>query len=98
MHPTTFIRLVTQKETRLSPEFAQAFLSNELQYSCPIWSEEEDGVRGDLDTSRPPDDLERAQARKINYMLNKARLKPGHRLLEIGTGWGSLAITVRVEF
>ncbi|KAF7330931.1 hypothetical protein MVEN_02432900 [Mycena venus] len=77
-----------------SNQLYQAFLSTELQYSCPIWSEVEDGgVRGDLDSSRPPEDLERAQTRKIKHMLNKARLKPGHRLLEIGTGWGSLAIT-----
>ncbi|KAJ7589045.1 S-adenosyl-L-methionine-dependent methyltransferase [Mycena floridula] len=75
-----------------SNDLYQSFLSEELQYSCPIWSEEEGGVRGDLDSIRPSRDLETAQARKISYMLNKARLQPGHRLLEIGTGWGSLAI------
>ncbi|OBZ79890.1 Tuberculostearic acid methyltransferase UfaA1 [Grifola frondosa] len=30
--------------------------------------------------------------RKIRHVLAKARIAPGHRLLEIGTGWGAMAI------
>lgn len=67
-----------------------------MMYSCPIWGKEEDGVRGDLEGHRRPGDLEDAQARKIAYILEKARLQPGDRLLEIGSGWGGLAIAVRV--
>lgn len=37
-------------------------------------------------------DLESAQHRKIATLLDRLDLKPGHRLLEIGCGWGSLAI------
>ncbi|PBK66981.1 S-adenosyl-L-methionine-dependent methyltransferase [Armillaria solidipes] len=70
----------------------KAFLSQEMQYSCPIWSDEEGGVRGDLTGRRSRGDLERAQQRKIEYVLKKARILPGHRVLEIGSGWGSLAI------
>lgn len=76
----------------------QAFLSTEMQYSCPIWGEEEGGVRGDLEGLRRPGDLESAQRRKIEYILRKARLRPGDRLLEIGSGWGGVAIAVRVNF
>jgi cyclopropane-fatty-acyl-phospholipid synthase len=36
--------------------------------------------------------LERAQRRKIGRLLDQARVGPGSRLLEIGTGWGELAI------
>lgn len=38
------------------------------------------------------DDLEAAQRRKISLLLDRLDLKPGMRLLEIGCGWGSLAI------
>jgi cyclopropane-fatty-acyl-phospholipid synthase len=38
------------------------------------------------------DDLEAAQRRKIAMLLDRLDLKPGNRMLEIGCGWGTLAI------
>lgn len=75
-------------------ETSQAFLSKEMQYSCPIWSENEGGVCGDLQGHRAIGDLEAAQVTKIDYIIRKARLRSGGRLLEIGSGWGSVAIAV----
>jgi cyclopropane-fatty-acyl-phospholipid synthase len=40
----------------------------------------------------PGDTLEAAQLRKIRSLLDRLELKPGDRLLEIGSGWGTLAI------
>ena len=40
----------------------------------------------------PGDDLEEGQRRKIATLLDRLELKPGDRLLEIGCGWGTLAI------
>ena len=40
----------------------------------------------------PGDTLEDAQHRKNEMLLNRLDLKPGQRLLEIGCGWGTLAI------
>jgi cyclopropane-fatty-acyl-phospholipid synthase len=40
----------------------------------------------------PDQPLEDAQRRKIALLLDRLQLKPGQRLLEIGCGWGSLAI------
>ena len=40
----------------------------------------------------PGDTLEAAQARKIDALLDRLSLSPCDRLLEIGCGWGSLAI------
>ena len=66
-----------------------------MMYSTALWSEAEGGVRGDLETGPRPGDLEAAQLRKIHHVLRKARVKPGSRLLEFGSGWGGLAIEVR---
>lgn len=40
----------------------------------------------------PDQPLEDAQLRKIGILLDRLELEPGRRLLEIGCGWGSLAI------
>jgi cyclopropane-fatty-acyl-phospholipid synthase len=39
-----------------------------------------------------PDALHRAQLRKLHHIIRKADIRPGHRVLEVGSGWGSLAI------
>ncbi|KAL0069874.1 hypothetical protein AAF712_003144 [Marasmius tenuissimus] len=35
-----------------------------------------------------------AQIRKLNHILLKAKVQPGNRVLEIGSGWGSMAIHI----
>jgi cyclopropane-fatty-acyl-phospholipid synthase len=94
---------------------AQAFLSQEMMYSCALWGPEEGGPRGDLDTQsvQSPTSstgtlvaadafsngaLEAAQARKIAHVLAALRLPRGGRLLEVGSGWGALAIAAAREF
>ncbi|TFY65970.1 hypothetical protein EVG20_g5119 [Dentipellis fragilis] len=76
-----------------SNELFKTFLSRDMMYSCALWGDEEGGVRGDL-VGRKQDnhDLESAQLRKIHHVLRKARVKPGSRVLEVGSGWGSMAI------
>ena len=65
-----------------------------MMYSCALWGPEEGGVEGDLLAGPSPGDLEAAQLRKIHHVLQKARVRPGQRLLEFGSGWGALAIEV----
>ncbi|KAL9935934.1 hypothetical protein V8E36_005511 [Tilletia maclaganii] len=38
------------------------------------------------------DDLEDSQIRKLRMHIERANIQPGHRVLEIGTGWGSFAM------
>ena len=61
-------------------------------YSCAIWGDAEGGPRGDLVQGPSPGDLEAAQTRKIHTLLAKARVRPGDRLLEFGSGWGAMSV------
>lgn len=81
-----------------SNELFKAFLSSEMMYSCALWADAEGGVRGDLFSSPTPGGLEAAQLRKIRHVLNKARVRPGHRVLEFGSGWGGLAIEAATSY
>ncbi|KAJ8509309.1 hypothetical protein ONZ45_g8522 [Pleurotus djamor] len=40
------------------------------------------------------EELHEAQLRKLRHILNKANILPGHRVLEIGSGWGSMAMLI----
>lgn len=95
---TALLRLkpFTHTQPRSLACLLQAFLSKEMMYSSALWGDEEGGVRGDVTHGPTPNDLEAAQQRKIHHVLKTARVKPGDRLLEFGTGWGGLAIEVRV--
>ena len=39
-----------------------------------------------------------AQARKLDYLCRKLRLRPGERMLDIGCGWGGLIIHAEREY
>jgi cyclopropane-fatty-acyl-phospholipid synthase len=69
----------------LSNDLFATFLDPTLTYSAAIF-EPLDGVTADWD------DLPSAQARKIDRLLDGCGVRPGTRLLEIGTGWGELAL------
>ncbi|BBH16862.1 cyclopropane-fatty-acyl-phospholipid synthase [Nocardioides baekrokdamisoli] len=70
----------------LSNDLFALFLDPTLMYSAALFRTDESG--------RPitGDDLETAQIRKIDAMLDLAEVGEGTRLLEIGSGWGALAI------
>ena len=70
----------------LSNELFAAFLDQTMSYSSAWFDTNADA---DVDTAT---DLEGAQLRKIDAMLDLARVGEGTRLLEIGSGWGALAI------
>jgi cyclopropane-fatty-acyl-phospholipid synthase len=50
------------------------------------------------DTTLPRDELHDAQVRKLNHIIAKARITPGQKVLEIGSGWGSMAILIAQRF
>ena len=73
----------------LSNELFALFLDRTMTYSSAIW---EDASAGATDSQRDGDALAAAQIRKIDRLLDLAAVKAGTRLLEIGTGWGELAV------
>ncbi len=67
----------------LSNDLFAAFLDPTLSYSSALFTDPASAGAGDLVA---------AQHRKIDRLLDQAGVGPGTRLLEIGTGWGELAI------
>ncbi|MGE0179422.1 MAG: class I SAM-dependent methyltransferase [Sphingomonas sp.] len=65
----------------LGNDFYSAWLDEGMTYSSAIFA----------DPAIADEPLEMAQRRKIALLLDRLRLGPGDRLLEIGCGWGSLA-------
>jgi cyclopropane-fatty-acyl-phospholipid synthase len=66
----------------LSNDLFAEFLDETMTYSCALF--------GELPASSS--DLAEAQRRKIDRLLDTAGVRPGSRVLEIGTGWGELCI------
>jgi len=63
----------------VSNDFYALWLDRRMVYSCAYFQAADD----DLDT---------AQARKLDTLCRKLRLQPGQRLLDIGCGWGGLVM------
>ena len=62
-----------------------AFLSDDMTYSCPIWS-----LVSDIKAQH--ESLEDAHENKLQYFIEAAKIKASDHVLEIGIGWGSFAI------
>jgi cyclopropane-fatty-acyl-phospholipid synthase len=69
----------------LGNDLFAAFLDERMMYSCAYFPEQ-------------GSDLEEAQLEKLNRICEQLRLGPENHLLEIGSGWGGLAIHAAREF
>jgi cyclopropane-fatty-acyl-phospholipid synthase len=65
----------------LSDELYDLFLDSKKQYSCAYFKTENDS-------------LETAQNNKIQHIIKKLNIKKNQKVLDIGCGWGSLAIDI----
>jgi cyclopropane-fatty-acyl-phospholipid synthase len=68
----------------LSSDLFRLFLDSDLQYSCAYYP-------------APGLDLEAAQTAKKRHLAAKLLLEPGQRVLDIGSGWGGLALSLAKE-
>ncbi len=69
----------------LSNEFYRLWLDRRMLYSCAYYT-----THGD--------DLDTAQEAKLRHLCCKLRLQPGQRLLDLGCGWGGLALMAAGEY
>jgi len=65
----------------LSDDLYDLFLDSKRQYSCGYFKNENDT-------------LEAAQNNKIQHIIKKLNIQPNQKILDIGCGWGSLAIDI----
>ena len=82
---TSASRKNVQHHYDLSNEFYKLFLDDDMQYSCGYWPS--------LDIT-----LEEAQRLKKAHIATKLHLKPGMKVLDIGCGWGGMAIYIAQNF
>jgi cyclopropane-fatty-acyl-phospholipid synthase len=69
----------------VSNRFYEMVLGPSMTYSCAVFAHDDDT-------------LEIAQRRKVDLICRKLELEPGMRLLDVGCGWGAMAIHAAVNF
>jgi cyclopropane-fatty-acyl-phospholipid synthase len=69
----------------VSNEFYALWLDPRMVYSCAYFRDEGDS-------------LEAAQLQKLDHICRKLRLSPGERFLDIGCGWGALAMRAAEKY
>lgn len=80
----TQARLV-QHHYDVGNDFYKLWLDKAMVYSCAYFK-------------KPTDSLDVAQQQKLAHTLAKLRLQPGHKLLDIGSGWGDLLLKAAREY
>jgi cyclopropane-fatty-acyl-phospholipid synthase len=68
-------------------DFYRIVLGESMVYSCAYWA-----------SDRPGYGLADAQRDKLDLVCRKLDLRPGLRLLDVGCGWGSLAMHAAKEY
>ena len=74
-----------RKHYDLGNDFFKLWQDETMTYSCAYFKDEND-------------ELKKAQLQKLDHVLKKLNLKPGERLLDIGCGWGSLALRAAEKY
>ncbi|WP_157044750.1 SAM-dependent methyltransferase [Roseobacter sp. GAI101] len=69
----------------LSSALYDLFLDQDRQYSCAYFK-------------HPDDSLDQAQAQKKAHIAGKLLLEPGMRVLDIGCGWGGMALGLARDY
>ena len=65
----------------ISEKLYDLFLDENRQYSCAYFKNDDDT-------------LEQAQNNKIHHIIKKLNIQPNQKVLDIGSGWGTLALAI----
>ena len=84
-HTRTVDRNAISHHYDVSDDFYALWLDARMVYSCAYF-------RHDTDS------LDQAQVRKLDHICTKLRLAPGERFLDVGCGWGALAMHAAREY
>ncbi len=68
-----------QSHYDLGNDFYKLWLDDTMTYTCAYFR-------------TPTDSLEQAQRQKIDHVLRKLQLQPGHEFVDLGCGWGHLVV------
>jgi cyclopropane-fatty-acyl-phospholipid synthase len=68
----------------LGDQLYRLFLDEDMQYSCAYFTD-------------PANSLEQAQADKKAHIIAKLNIQPGQHVLDIGCGWGGMALTMHAK-
>ena len=85
MHSRARDRQAVTHHYDVSNAFYEMVLGPSMTYSCALWRSSEDA-------------LEEAQTRKVDLVARKLGLAEGDRLLDVGCGWGTMAIHAAVTY
>ncbi len=83
---TNFNKIINSKKNvnhhyDISEKLYDLFLDSNRQYSCAYFKNENDT-------------LEQAQSNKIDHIIKKLNIKSDQKVLDIGSGWGTLALAI----
>ena len=84
-NPVARARKNVEHHYDLSDDLYKLFLDEDMQYSCAYFE-------------TPDDTLEEAQLNKKNHIATKLLLHPGHTVLDIGSGWGGMGLTLAKNY
>ncbi|MFI0990811.1 class I SAM-dependent methyltransferase [Streptomyces exfoliatus] len=82
LHSSSRDRAAISHHYDVSNDFYALLLDESMAYSCAYWTRPADSTYGLAD----------AQRDKLELICRKLGLRPGDRLLDVGCGWGSLAM------
>lgn len=80
-----------QQHYELPTEFFREVLGSHMKYSCGYWDKS-------LENGRLKDNLDKSEIDMLEITCKRANLEDGQRILDLGCGWGSMALYMAEKY